>query len=203
MFLTQIFAVFGLAWVLLISLRLLRFTRIYTRPSSLKRYQNSAGDQKSWALVTGSTDGIGQELALQLASQGFNIFLHGRNRTKLLATKKRLLLASPNTEVALLIADATAVGQDLIKGLRTIVEQIGNSHLTVLVNNIGGGGPPNMAPLYKTLDQYTASDVDGTMSLNVRFTVLLTASVLPILLRSGKPALIMNIGSAADSGLPW
>ncbi len=203
MVLTQIFAVFGLAWILNLSLRLLRFTWIYTRPSSLKRYQHSAGDKKPWALITGSTDGIGQQIALQLGSKGFNIFLHGRNRTKLLATKKSLLSSSPNVEVSLLVADALAVGQDLVNQINAMVEQIGDSHLTVLVNNVGGGAPPNMAPLYKTVDQYTPYDIDGIMSLNVRFTAILTSEVLPLLLKHGKPALIMNLGSAAQSGLPW
>lgn len=37
----------------------------------------------SWALVTGSTDGIGKEVARQLASRGFNIILMARSSEKL------------------------------------------------------------------------------------------------------------------------
>jgi len=36
-------------------------------------------------LVTGSTDGIGQETALQLAKQGHHVILHGRNAERLVA----------------------------------------------------------------------------------------------------------------------
>lgn len=37
----------------------------------------------SWAVVTGATDGIGREYALQLANKGFNIFLASRSPEKL------------------------------------------------------------------------------------------------------------------------
>ena len=33
----------------------------------------------SWALITGASDGIGKEYALELAKEGFNIVLMGRN----------------------------------------------------------------------------------------------------------------------------
>ena len=44
----------------------------------------------SWAVVTGSTDGIGKACAKHLARQGFNIVLIARNLEKLNATAKEL-----------------------------------------------------------------------------------------------------------------
>ena len=46
--------------------------------------------EDSWAVVTGSTDGIGKECAKYLARQGFNIALISRNLVKLNATAKEL-----------------------------------------------------------------------------------------------------------------
>jgi len=46
--------------------------------------------EDSWAVVTGSTDGIGKECAKYLAHQGFNIVLVSRTLEKLNATAKEL-----------------------------------------------------------------------------------------------------------------
>ena len=48
-------------------------------PKNLKEYG-------SWAVVTGSTDGIGMALAFELASKGLHLILVGRNPTKLKVT---------------------------------------------------------------------------------------------------------------------
>jgi len=46
----------------------------------LRRRRNFAKryGKNSWALVTGSSDGIGKAIALSLAKQGFNIILSAR-----------------------------------------------------------------------------------------------------------------------------
>ena len=36
----------------------------------------------SWALITGASNGIGREYALELAREGFNIILMGRDQSK-------------------------------------------------------------------------------------------------------------------------
>ena len=46
--------------------------------------------ENSWAVVTGSTDGIGKACAKHLARQGFNIVLISRNLQKLNNTAKEL-----------------------------------------------------------------------------------------------------------------
>jgi 17beta-estradiol 17-dehydrogenase / very-long-chain 3-oxoacyl-CoA reductase len=48
------------------------------------------GPKGSWAVVTGSTDGIGKAFAIELASRGFNIVLISRNIDKLNATAKEV-----------------------------------------------------------------------------------------------------------------
>lgn len=41
------------------------------------------GDHKSWAVVTGGSDGIGLEMCKNLARQGFNICIVARNEAKM------------------------------------------------------------------------------------------------------------------------
>lgn len=46
--------------------------------------------QGAWALVTGATDGIGKEFAIQLAKRGFNVFLVSRTTSKLQAVQEEI-----------------------------------------------------------------------------------------------------------------
>ena len=48
------------------------------------------GEHGSWALITGATGGIGREIATQLALQGWNLVVHGRDASKLMALAGRL-----------------------------------------------------------------------------------------------------------------
>ena len=70
---------YGLTYFSIFSFRFLRllFTLIRPGKNLLSRYG------KSWAVVTGSTSGIGYEFALQLAKKGFNIILVSRSESKL------------------------------------------------------------------------------------------------------------------------
>jgi 17beta-estradiol 17-dehydrogenase / very-long-chain 3-oxoacyl-CoA reductase len=46
---------------------------MFLRPPKMKEYG-------SWAIITGSTDGIGKALAFELASKGLNLVLVGRSK---------------------------------------------------------------------------------------------------------------------------
>ena len=48
----------------------------------------------SWAVITGASDGLGKQYALELASEGFNIVLMGRNEEKTEAAAKDVRDAS-------------------------------------------------------------------------------------------------------------
>jgi hypothetical protein len=69
-------------------------------PSKLPRYLHAPGF--SWALVTGSTSGVGLALASELCSRGFNVILHGRNQAKLEDVRSKLLIEFPSRQSRLL-----------------------------------------------------------------------------------------------------
>ena len=58
--------------------------RVALRPR--KNFQKRYG-RNSWALITGSSDGIGKGVAVGLAGQGFNLVLSARTESKLEAAR--------------------------------------------------------------------------------------------------------------------
>lgn len=185
-------------------LKILRFIRLYTRPSSLPRYlyNSSEGSKAAWALVTGASDGIGLGFANELAHRGFNVILHGRNPAKLEAAKGRLSKDYPGAEFRIVIADALQSTEEIQKALDVMIKSLADVHLTVLINNCGGT-PPSRDPLFRPLNHDSLRDIDEMVHLNAVFPVQVTSVVLPLLFRHEGPSLIVNIGSIADMGAPW
>ncbi|KAI1826089.1 hypothetical protein F4861DRAFT_530018 [Xylaria intraflava] len=168
---------------------------LYMRPSSLHRYLYTDEDRRAWAMVTGSSSGIGKALAFELAGHGFSIVLHGRNPSKLEGVRTELRSAYPDVEIRVIIADAAraeAVDFDSIR------DEVADLHLTVLVN-CAGAGP---TPTFGTLDSYSCAEILRNLHLNIAFPTLLTAALLPVLRRRHGPFLIINIGSVSDDGFP-
>ena len=174
-----------------ITLRFLRFIYLYSRPSSIKRYLYGINP---WALVTGASDGIGRGIAQELATKGFNVILHGRNPDKLERTKIQLQKEHSNVRFRTAVLNASTATSQQIDDL---VASLDGLNLTILVNNVGGGVK------IQPLERCSPEEVDFAMNVNARFPAQLTRALLPKLARPDGPTLIMNIGSLADSGVPY
>ena len=188
---SQILATIGIISISFLAIRFLRFVHLYTRPSSLKRYLHG---EVAWAFVTGASDGIGRAFAQELAQNGFNVVLHGRNPTKLDNVKAQLQNQFPKVDFRILTADASSTSHQQIDEL---VASVNDLHLTVLINNVGGA--IKVAPL----DDTTSEEVDAIMNMNARFPTQLTKTLLPKLTQTNSPSLIMNIGSTGDFCVPY
>jgi 17beta-estradiol 17-dehydrogenase / very-long-chain 3-oxoacyl-CoA reductase len=174
MFLKFLLSAIGLATALLVVYRVVSFLRIYLRSSSLERYLSDG----AYAVVTGATDGIGKAVAMELASRGFNIVLHGRNTEKLEAVKSLIQKSHTQRDVVTVLHDAGA-------NSRLDISSIQSLPISVLVNNVGGAEP-------KPLTQTSDADIDKSISINAGFPTHLTCNLLPHLMR---PALILNVSS--------
>lgn len=62
-------------------------------------------------LITGSTDGIGRQAALELAATGATIIVHGREHDRGRKTVTDIQTATGNHNVDLLIADLSSLHQ--------------------------------------------------------------------------------------------
>ncbi|KAI0134137.1 short chain dehydrogenase [Xylariales sp. AK1849] len=177
--------------------RVLSFIWLYTRPSNLHKYLHATSAKPAWALVTGASDGIGKALAHELAAQGFNVVLHGRNAPKLEGVKGELSKQHPALSFRILLSDAHECHVDPDKWLSEIVRTLEDINLTVLVNNAGGG----THPAFGRLEEFPYQQILDTVHLNAMFPTLITAALIPMLVNNG-PGLIVNICSLADNGLP-
>ncbi|KAA6410267.1 MAG: hypothetical protein FRX48_05688 [Lasallia pustulata] len=170
--------------------QLLSFIYLFVRTSSLPRYLHSTS---SWALVTGSSDGLGRGFAEELCDQGFNVVLHGRNPAKLERLKADLNRDFPGRSIRIAVADS--LQSDRAGAIQAVIDVVQDLNLTVLVNNVGGT-LGIVTPTFKMFERQTSREVDDGIQLNLGFATRLTHALLPILQRN-QPSLIINISSAA------
>ncbi|KAK8034462.1 short chain dehydrogenase [Apiospora rasikravindrae] len=187
------------------------FVALYLKPAKLQRYLHDTENKPAWALVTGATSGIGKNFVCELAERGFNVVVHGRNREKCAKLVDGLRKSFPAREFRILIADAerVACGNCNQKDAATrgekcvdfdaILSSLEDLNLTVLINN-AGGVPQNT--IFETLDYTPEQQITSTVCLNLSFPMQLMSRLIPLLKRNG-PALVMNIGSLSDLGIPY
>jgi len=156
--------------------KILSFVWIYIRPSAIKKYLR----EDAYAFITGSTDGIGKAVAMELAAKGFNIILHGRNTDKLDMVKQEITNRYGGVKVIGILYDGSEPGYIDLTPIQSL-------KITVLINNAGVG------PI-SAFGQLSPAEIDATINLNTRFPTQLTHQLLPQL---SQPALIMNVSSYA------
>ncbi len=137
-------------------------------------------------LVTGSTGGLGREVARRLASRGAHVIVHGRNRERgmeLVAEIER----EGKGSARFYAADLASFDQ-----VRDFGEAILRDYdrLDVLVNNAGVGSAPNERLLSEDGHEYR-------FQVNYLSGFLLTHMLMPRLLTS-TPSRIVNVSSLAQ-----
>ncbi len=85
-------------------------------------------------LITGSTDGIGKQTALELAERNNQIIIHGRDEKKCISTLNEIKSKTGNQKIDYVVADFST-----IKSIEQMANIISSkySHLDVLLNNAG------------------------------------------------------------------
>jgi NAD(P)-dependent dehydrogenase (short-subunit alcohol dehydrogenase family) len=83
-------------------------------------------------LVTGSTDGIGRQVARQLAAGGTHVIVHGRSKAKVDATLDALRGELPGASL-----DGVSFDLGRLSDVRRGADQLARLGVTVLVNNAG------------------------------------------------------------------
>ncbi|XP_047310692.1 very-long-chain 3-oxoacyl-CoA reductase 1-like [Impatiens glandulifera] len=147
----------------------------------------------SWALITGPTDGIGKAFSFQLAQQGLNLILVGRNPDKLKDVSESIQSKFGKAQIKTVVVDLTG---DLNEGVNRIRQVIEGLDVGILVNVAGVGYPS--AKYFHDVDDKLIADL---IKVNVEATTKVTQAVLPGMIQRKRGAII-SIGSGAANLIP-
>ncbi|KAL6547491.1 hypothetical protein OROMI_023212 [Orobanche minor] len=147
----------------------------------------------SWALVTGSTDGIGKAFAFKLAQKGLNLVLVSRISTKLKRVSAEIQDKYPTVNIKTFELDFSG---DVISGISEMKEVINGLDIGVLINNVGVTYPRAM--YFHEVDERTWMNL---VKVNVEGTSYVTKAVVHGMVARGRGA-IVNIGSGASVVVP-
>jgi NAD(P)-dependent dehydrogenase (short-subunit alcohol dehydrogenase family) len=142
-------------------------------------------------LITGSTDGLGFEVARRLAAEGRTVLVHGRDERRADAAVESLGAGAKESHRAF-VADLSSLAE-----VRRLAEEVEASMgvLGVLVNNAG-------IALGDRERRLSRDGYELTFAVNYLSHFLLTILLLPLLRRSA-PARIVNVASIGQSPIDF
>ena len=149
-----------------------------------------ASDQQV-ALVTGSTSGLGTELAVRLGARGHHVIVHGRNEERGAEVVDAINAAGPGS-ARFYRADLASLA-DVRQFAETLLADY--DRLDLLINNAGFGSAPDERLLTEDGHEYR-------FQVNYLSTFLLTHMLMPRLLDSA-PARIVNVSSGAQTPIDF
>jgi NAD(P)-dependent dehydrogenase (short-subunit alcohol dehydrogenase family) len=140
------------------------------------------------ALVTGATTGVGLATARRLAAMGGTVIIHGPDATSATGAQGALRTALPDASVYGRVADFASL--DEVMDLATQIEEFGR--LDILVNNAAA-----------VFDDWSTNGlgVERTFVVNHLASYLLTRSLLPLLERTG--GRVVMVASEAHRAARW
>ncbi|XP_022115108.1 very-long-chain 3-oxoacyl-CoA reductase [Pieris rapae] len=141
-----------------------------------------------WALVTGSTDGIGKEYAKELAARGCDIVLVSRSLDKLKATATEI---QNDYKVNTKIVQADFSEEGIYD---KISKEIADLEIGTLVNNVGIS---YSYPEYFTDIADWENSITTMIRANMVSVTRMTGIILPDMVKRGK-GVVINIGSGSS-----
>jgi NAD(P)-dependent dehydrogenase (short-subunit alcohol dehydrogenase family) len=138
------------------------------------------------ALVTGATSGIGRAVALQLARDGAEVVVHGRDEARGAATVD---------EIAALGGKASFVAADLddAADVNRLAGQVGDAD--ILVNNAG-------IAVFGPTAQFDVAAFDKMFASNVKAPFFLVAALAPGMAARGRGSIVSVSSMSGGVGLP-
>ncbi|MFC1594569.1 SDR family NAD(P)-dependent oxidoreductase [Candidatus Omnitrophota bacterium] len=149
-----------------------------------------------YALVTGGSRGIGRSIALALADEGCNVAICARNKDRLSKTADEI--QAKKVECVSVAADAMKK-KDIDNVIKNVVGSWGK--ITILVNNVGGGGRWGKEIAEDTEDQVW----EDVYAKNAMAAVRFTKAVIPCMMKEkwGRVVTVASVHGKEAGGRPW
>lgn len=148
--------------------------------------------RNSWALITGSSEGIGKGIALNLAKQGFNIILSARSEFKLDVARCDIRRACPQVDIKTFVMDYSRAAEP--EYLQQRLNELYGLDVAIVVNNVG----------VDVLDHYhelTEKQVLNLININCTAAAQMNRLFIPRMLerynKRGQKSAIVNVASLA------
>ncbi|EYE97675.1 ketoreductase [Aspergillus ruber CBS 135680] len=146
----------------------------------------SFGPQGSWAVITGASDGLGKEFALQLARSGFNILLVSRTASKLATLEDEIKAKNPSVQTKSVSMDYAQNNDADYENLKAAIDEL---DVAVLVNNVGKS---HSIPVPFALTP--EDEMNDIITINCTGTLRTTQLVVPGMAQR-KRGLVLTMGS--------
>ncbi|CAO1357042.1 unnamed protein product [Diamesa tonsa] len=140
-----------------------------------------------WAVITGSTDGIGKQYAKELASQGMNIVLISRTESKLKEVAEEIE-SMYLVKTKYIIADFSA-GKSIYDDIK---KQLIDMDIGVLVNNVG-----RMYDFPDDLDHISEDLLWQIININVGAVTMMSRILIPQMKQNAR-GIIVNVSSGSE-----
>jgi short-subunit dehydrogenase len=146
--------------------------------------------KNKWALITGSTGGLGREIAIQFAASGVNLILFGRNEAKLEELQSDLSLFGVDTKSYTVDLSNT---HELLSFLHSSL--IKDLNVEILVN---------CAAIFsiKNLVDTSLSEIEKMFNTNVIAPILLCRHFVPHMIKNQWGRIINIASSSAYAAAP-
>lgn len=141
-----------------------------------------------WAVVTGSTDGIGKAYSKELAIRGINLVLISRTLEKLEKTKQEMLEINSKIQVKIIAVDFSK-GREIYEKIK---EELKDIPVGILVNNVG-----RMYDYPMPVGEVPEDNLWEIINVNVGATTLMTRLVIGDM-KERKKGAIVNISSGSE-----
>ncbi|KAH6673644.1 hypothetical protein B0J14DRAFT_627190 [Halenospora varia] len=146
------------------------------------------GKKGTWAVITGASDGIGKEYAIQLAQKGFNLVLISRTESKLATLSQEIeqKYAGSAVKCKILPMDFSKNDEGDYAKLKALVDGL---DVGILVNNVGQS---HSVPV--PFIQTPKKEMEDIIAINCIATLRVTQIVAPGMVQR-KRGLILTMGS--------